>query len=41
MRTIGDWGHEPAGPMWEVYWTDPSAEPNPSTWRTEILIPVT
>lgn len=40
MQRIGELGHAPTGPMWEVYWSDPSAEPDPSTWRTEILIPV-
>lgn len=29
-----------AGPPWEVYWTDPSAEPDPAQWRTEIFWPV-
>jgi len=28
------------GPFWEVYWTDPGLEPDPSTWRTQILWPV-
>ena len=41
MRRIGELGHAQAGPMWEVYWTDPAAEPDASRWRTEILIPVT
>jgi len=26
--------------MWEAYVTDPSAEPDPSTWRTEITWPL-
>lgn len=25
---------------WEVYLTDPSANPDPSTWRTEVFVPV-
>lgn len=25
---------------WEIYVTDPSAEPDPSNWRTEIVVPV-
>jgi effector-binding domain-containing protein len=29
----------PEGPAWEVYYTDPSAEPDPKTWRTEIYQP--
>jgi effector-binding domain-containing protein len=28
------------GPPWEIYWTDPGAEPNPAKWRTEIVLPV-
>jgi effector-binding domain-containing protein len=28
------------GGFWEVYWTDPGLEPDPSTWRTQILWPV-
>lgn len=28
------------GPFWEVYWTDPGIEPDPSTWKTEVLWPV-
>lgn len=30
----------PRGGFWEVYWTDPSLEPDPSTWRTQIFWPV-
>jgi effector-binding domain-containing protein len=33
-------GHGEMGPMWEVYWSDPAAEPDPATWRTEILVPL-
>jgi effector-binding domain-containing protein len=29
-----------AGPMWEVYWTDPEMEPEPARWRTEIIVPL-
>jgi effector-binding domain-containing protein len=29
-----------AGPMWEVYWTDPDMEPDISRWRTEIIVPL-
>jgi effector-binding domain-containing protein len=32
-------GHEPAGDAWEVYLTDPDAEPDPATWRTEVIQP--
>jgi effector-binding domain-containing protein len=28
------------GGFWEVYWTDPGLEPDPSSWRTQILWPV-
>ncbi len=30
---------EPAGDPWEVYFSDPAAEPDPATWRTEIVQP--
>ena len=33
-------GVQPLGPMWEIYWSDPEAEPDPATWRTEILVPI-
>lgn len=32
-------GVEPNGDMWEVYLSDPVAEPDPATWRTEIYAP--
>jgi effector-binding domain-containing protein len=28
------------GGFWEIYWTDPSLEPDPSAWRTQVLWPV-
>lgn len=31
---------EIAGAPWEVYWTDPGQEPDPSKWRTEVLLPI-
>jgi effector-binding domain-containing protein len=37
---LADHGREPAGPMWEVYLTDPSVEPDPAIWRTEIFQPI-
>jgi len=37
---LDDSGLHAAGAMWEVYWSDPSAEPDPATWRTEILVPL-
>ena len=33
-------GLEPAAPPWEVYVTDPGAEPDSSKWRTDIFFPV-
>ena len=33
-------GLQPAGTPWEVYVTDPGAEPDPSKWRTDIFFPV-
>jgi effector-binding domain-containing protein len=33
-------GIEPAVGMWEQYLSDPSAEPDPSTWRTLIVWPL-
>lgn len=40
MAWIAEHGRAVSGPMWEVYWTDPGAEPDPSRWRTEIVVPV-
>lgn len=44
-ESIQAWMNEakaaPAGAPWEVYWTDPGQEPDPSNWRTEVLWPVT
>ena len=33
-------GLEPAGAPWEVYVTDPGAEPDPLKWRTDVFFPV-
>ena len=33
-------GLEASGAPWEVYATDPGAEPDPSKWRTDIFFPV-
>ena len=33
-------GLQAAGPPWEVYVTDPGAEPDRSKWRTDIFFPV-
>jgi effector-binding domain-containing protein len=32
-------GGELAGDAWEVYFSDPAAEPDPATWRTEVVQP--
>jgi effector-binding domain-containing protein len=38
------WIHEQhknsAGPQWELYWTDPGLEPDPSKWKTELMWPI-
>ena len=33
-------GLAPAGAPWEVYVTDPGAEPDSSKWRTDIFFPI-
>jgi effector-binding domain-containing protein len=30
---------EPEGDAWEIYYSDPTEEPDPTTWRTEIVQP--
>lgn len=37
---MGSQGLEPADAPWEVYVTDPGAEPDTSMWRTDIFFPV-
>ncbi len=41
---MGNWveeqGRAPADPAWESYLTDPSEEPNPARWMTEVYMPV-
>jgi effector-binding domain-containing protein len=32
-------GYTAAGPHWEVYYTDPNAEPDPARWRTDVVQP--
>jgi hypothetical protein len=39
-RWAVDQGQLPAGAMWEHYLSDPEVEPDPSTWRTEIFMPL-
>jgi effector-binding domain-containing protein len=36
---ITERGGELAGDPWEVYLSDPGAQPDPATWRTEIVQP--
>lgn len=37
---VGAQGLKPAGAPWEVYLTDPGAEPDQSKWRTQIFFSV-
>jgi effector-binding domain-containing protein len=39
-RWLAELGLRPTGPLWEVYWSEPEAEPDPATWRTEIFAPI-
>ena len=43
-RALTEWmasqGFDGAGVPWEVYVTDPGAEPDQSKWRTDIFFPV-
>jgi effector-binding domain-containing protein len=32
-------GRDADGPHWEVYYTDPQAEPDPTRWRTDLIVP--
>lgn len=36
---ISENGFESAGDPWEVYFDDPSMEPDPKAWRTQIVAP--
>jgi effector-binding domain-containing protein len=36
---IEERGGVPNGAAWEIYHSDPATEPNPATWRTEIVQP--
>lgn len=42
-RLIQQWLDEhdvaASGPPWETYYSDPTEEPDPATWRTEIVQP--
>jgi len=37
---IASTGHTASGGPWEIYLTDPSAEPDPSRWITEVIYPL-
>jgi effector-binding domain-containing protein len=39
MAWLAGQGRTAAGPMWEVYWTDPDSAP-PEEWRTEVIVPL-
>ncbi|HEX6075862.1 MAG TPA: GyrI-like domain-containing protein [Micromonosporaceae bacterium] len=39
MRWLRDNGHQPRGSHWEVYYTDPVQEPDPTRWRTDVVVP--
>ena len=36
---IGGHDGEPVGDPWEIYLSDPARQPDPATWRTEIVQP--
>jgi effector-binding domain-containing protein len=42
-RAVVEWldtrGRQQRGPHWEVYLTDPNTEPDPSRWRTDVVVP--
>lgn len=39
-KWIAAQGHQPSGPPWEVYVTDPAEHPDHDAWRTEVYWPV-
>ncbi len=41
QQWVHEHGRQPAGDPWEVYLTDPSADPDPRAWRTEVVLPYT
>lgn len=41
LSWIKEHGAVPDGSAWEVYHSDPAEEPDPATWRTEIVQPYT
>jgi len=36
---VSEHGGEPTGAPWEVYFSDPEEQPDPATWRTEVVLP--
>ena len=40
LEWAGEQGLQQAGPMWEQYLTEPSADSDPATWRTRVFVPV-
>jgi effector-binding domain-containing protein len=42
-QAVGDWlkerGLEGAGPHWEIYYTNPAAQPDTATWSTDLVWP--
>ncbi len=39
MAWIAERDMEPADKAWEIYQSDPSVEPDPANWRTEVFMP--
>ena len=37
---IAQQGRAASAGHWEIYWTDPGAEPDPEKWRTELVQPL-
>ncbi len=40
MQAMKNEGLEGSGDPWEIYLTDPEAEPNPKKWQTELVYPL-
>ena len=38
-RWLATHGRAPTGVHWEIYHTDPTQEPDPARWRTDVVIP--
>jgi effector-binding domain-containing protein len=36
---VAERGGEPAGDPWEIYESDPTEQPDPATWRTQVILP--